>query len=96
MGSCVLRYLYNQDDHTDQSFNEQAVIQVPVGLIFLGASASFNAFVDVAVICLGASYAMPVFWSVPGQSREMCDDPYSRLGRWGYFIHWLVVLLCLP
>jgi amino acid transporter len=70
------------------------LIQVLLGLIFLGSSAAFNAFVGVAVICLGASYAMPVFLSVLGRRREMCDAPYS-LGRWGYFINWFAVLWVL-
>ncbi|PFH50108.1 hypothetical protein AMATHDRAFT_145964 [Amanita thiersii Skay4041] len=36
------------------------IIQILLGLIFLGSTAAFNAFVGVAVICLGASYTMPV------------------------------------
>lgn len=70
------------------------VIQVLLGLIFLGSSAAFNAFVGVAVICLGASYAMPVLLSVLGHRREMRDAPYN-LGRWGYIINWFAVLWVL-
>ncbi|KXN92553.1 Amino-acid permease BAT1 [Leucoagaricus sp. SymC.cos] len=69
-------------------------IQVLLGLIFLGSSAAFNAFVGVAVICLGASYAMPVLLSVLNQRRGMNGAPYS-LGRWGFFINWFAVLWVL-
>ncbi|TFK73072.1 hypothetical protein BDN72DRAFT_259470 [Pluteus cervinus] len=34
--------------------------QLLLGLIFFGSTAAFNAFVGVAVMCLGASYAMPI------------------------------------
>jgi len=67
------------------------LIQVLLGLIFLGSSAAFNAFVGVGVICLGASYAMPVLLSVLGKRREMQDAPFT-LGRWGYFINCFAVL----
>ncbi|XP_006455729.1 hypothetical protein AGABI2DRAFT_187912 [Agaricus bisporus var. bisporus H97] len=67
------------------------LIQVLLGLIFLGSSAAFNAFVGVAVICLGASYAMPVLLSVLNRRREMHDAPYN-LGRFGYFINGFAVV----
>ncbi|GLB44441.1 putative amino acid permease [Lyophyllum shimeji] len=35
-------------------------IQLLLGLIYLGSSTAFNAFVGVAVMCLGATYAMPI------------------------------------
>ncbi|KAF8882833.1 amino acid transporter [Infundibulicybe gibba] len=56
-------------------------IQLLLGLIYLGSSAAFNAFVGVAVICLGASYAMP----------DLEDAPFS-LGRWGTPINCITVL----
>ncbi|KAJ3568098.1 hypothetical protein NP233_g5935 [Leucocoprinus birnbaumii] len=79
------------------------MVQVLLGLIFLGSSTAFNAFVGVAVICLGASYAMPVFLAVLDRRRQMVDAPYN-LGRWGYIINWLavlwvlfeIVLFCMP
>ncbi|OAX30759.1 hypothetical protein K503DRAFT_668449, partial [Rhizopogon vinicolor AM-OR11-026] len=40
------------------AFLLSTAIQVLLGLIYLGSSAAFNAFVGVAVMCLGASYAM--------------------------------------
>lgn len=70
------------------------LIQVLLGLIFLGSSAAFNAFVGVGVICLGASYAMPVLLSVLDGRREMRDAPYN-LGRWGHPINWFAVVWVL-
>jgi len=70
------------------------LIQILLGLIFLGSSAAFNAFVGVGVICLGASYAMPVLLSILGKRREMQDAPYN-LGRWGYLINSFAVLWVL-
>ncbi|KAF9450506.1 amino acid transporter [Macrolepiota fuliginosa MF-IS2] len=70
------------------------LVQVFLGLIFLGSSTAFNAFVGVAVICLGASYAMPVLLSVLDGRRQMKDAPYN-LGRFGYLINWLAVLWVL-
>ncbi|TFK36093.1 amino acid transporter [Crucibulum laeve] len=67
------------------------MIQVLLGLIFLGSSAAFNAFVGVAVICLGASYAMPVAISLANGRENMVGAPFS-LGRWGWAINaWAVV-----
>jgi len=66
-------------------------VQVLLGLIFLGSSTAFNAFVGVAVMCLGVSYALPVLLSVLNRRREVFDAPYS-LGRWGYLINCIAVL----
>lgn len=66
-------------------------IQLLLGLIFLGSSAAFNAFVGVAVICLGASYAMPVAASLANGRRDMQDAPFN-LGRWGVPLNAFAVL----
>jgi len=79
------------------------VIQLLLGLIFLGSTAAFNAFVGVAVICLGASYAMPIAISVANGRRDMADAPFN-LGKWGYAINifaivWMafeIVLFSMP
>ncbi|KAJ7769666.1 amino acid transporter [Mycena maculata] len=57
-------------------------IQLLLGLIYLGSSAAFNAFVGVAVMCLGSSYAMPVAISLANGRGEVRDSPFS-LGRLG-------------
>ncbi|KAF7321187.1 Amino acid transporter [Mycena chlorophos] len=66
-------------------------IQLLLGLIYLGSSAAFNAFVGVAVMCLGASYAMPVALSLYAGRSEVRDSPFS-LGRWGPALNGLAVL----
>ena len=58
------------------------VIQLLLGLIYIGSMAAFNAFVGVAVMCLGASYAMPIAISLMNGRKDMADAPFS-LGRWG-------------
>jgi amino acid transporter len=67
------------------------VIQVLLGLIYLGSSAAFNAFVGVAVMCLGASYAMPVAILLLNGRQDMHDAPFN-LGRFGTVINSIAVL----
>lgn len=67
------------------------VIQLLLGLIYLGSTAAFNAFVGVAVMCLGASYAMPIAISLANGRKDMIDAPFS-LGRWGFAINSFAVL----
>jgi len=55
-------------------------IQVLLGLIYLGSSTAFNAFVGVAVMCLGSSYALPVAISLAGGRQDVADAPFG-LGR---------------
>ncbi|KAG2119417.1 amino acid transporter [Suillus clintonianus] len=79
------------------------VIQVLLGLIYLGSSAAFNAFVGVAVMCLGASYAMPVAISLVNGREDMRDAPFN-LGRFGtvinavavFWIMFAIVLFSMP
>ncbi|KAI9636211.1 amino acid/polyamine transporter I [Dioszegia hungarica] len=74
-----------------------------LGLIYLGSSAAFNAFTGVATICLGCSYAFPVFCSLARRRKMVRDAPFS-LGKFGYFINiltviWIIfsiVLFCMP
>jgi len=67
------------------------IIQLLLGLIYLGSSAAFNAFVGVAVMCLGASYAMPIAISLANGRKDMIDAPFS-LGGWGFWINLFAVL----
>ena len=66
-------------------------IQVLLGLIYLGSSTAFNAFVGVAVMCLGASYALPVAISLVGGRKEVADAPFG-LGRAGVIVNAIAVL----
>ncbi|OAX37073.1 hypothetical protein K503DRAFT_823049, partial [Rhizopogon vinicolor AM-OR11-026] len=73
------------------AFLLSTVIQVLLGLIYLGSSAAFNAFVGVAVMCLGASYAMPVAISLLNGRQDMHNAPFN-LGRFGTVINAIAVL----
>ncbi|KAI0318741.1 amino acid/polyamine transporter I [Amylostereum chailletii] len=85
------------------SFLLSTAVQVLLGLIYLGSSAAFNAFVGVAVICLGASYVMPVAVSLVEGRRQLVTAPYG-LGSWGILVNavavlWVLfslVLFCMP
>jgi amino acid transporter len=66
-------------------------IQVLLGLIYLGSSTAFNAFVGVAVMCLGASYALPVAISLARGRKEVADAPFG-LGRAGVVVNAIAVL----
>ena len=84
------------------AFLLSTAVQVLLGLIYLGSSAAFNAFSGVGVICLGASYAMPVAVSLAGGRRILVgrssEGGYSSaeklfsLGRWGTAVNALAVL----
>ncbi|KAG2046264.1 amino acid transporter [Suillus hirtellus] len=67
------------------------VIQVLLGLVYLGSSAAFNAFAGVAVMCHGASYAMPIAISLIDARRDMHDAPFN-LGSFGTVINAVAVL----
>jgi len=68
-------------------------VQLLLGLIYLGSSAAFNAFVGVAVICLGASYAMPIaILLFNGNGRKEMDGAPFSLGRWGWLANVIALL----
>jgi amino acid transporter len=69
-------------------------VQLLLGLIYLGSSTAFNAFIDVAVVCLGASNAMPVAVSLCNGRKDMEGVPFS-LGRWGIVLNGITVLWIL-
>ncbi|KAF9529855.1 amino acid transporter [Crepidotus variabilis] len=80
------------------------VIQLLLGLLFLGSSVAFNAFVGVASTCLGASYIMPIALSLIDRRETIRDAPFSLGDRLGWFLNvWAVlwtmleiVLYCMP
>ncbi|KAF9458116.1 amino acid permease-domain-containing protein [Collybia nuda] len=89
-------HTFSQVNHTlsDVPMNAHilsTMIQLLLGLIYLGSSAAFNAFVGVAVICLGTSYSMPVAISLVQGRKDMADAPYS-LGKWGPALNLIAVL----
>ncbi|EIW76916.1 amino acid transporter [Coniophora puteana RWD-64-598 SS2] len=79
------------DDVPVNAYILSTAIQVLLGLIYLGSSAAFNAFVGVAVMCLGASYAMPVAISLLNGRKDVHDAPFS-LGKWGNVVNAIAVL----
>ncbi|KAJ5248705.1 Amino acid/polyamine transporter I [Penicillium chermesinum] len=52
------------------------VIQMLLGLINLGSSSAFTAFVSVGVIALAAAYAMPIALSLMNRRREVMQAPW--------------------
>ncbi|EIW60115.1 amino acid transporter [Trametes versicolor FP-101664 SS1] len=66
-------------------------VEALLGLIFLGSSAAFNAFVGVEVMCLGASYAIPIIVLLAGGRKGVAGAPYP-LGNWGWFINVMAIL----
>jgi amino acid transporter len=76
------------------AFLLSTTVQLLLGLIYLGSSTAFNAFAGVAVVCLGASYAMPVAISLCNGRKDMKDTPFS-LGRWGTILNGIAVIWIL-
>ncbi|CAK5283999.1 unnamed protein product [Mycena citricolor] len=66
-------------------------IQLALGLLYLGSSTAFNAFVAVAVICLGASYTFPIAVSLSNGRKDMHDSPFP-LGRFGAAMNGIAVV----
>lgn len=57
------------------------VVQMLLGLINLGSSSAFTAFVSVGVIALAVSYAMPIALSLMHGRREVATAQWT-LGKW--------------
>jgi len=70
------------------------VVQLLLGLIYLGSSTAFNAFVGVAVVCLGASNAMPVVISLCNGRKDIKGARFS-LGKWGFVLNSVAVIWVL-
>lgn len=67
------------------------IIQMLLGLINLGSSSAFLAFVSVGVIALAVSYAIPIIMSLL-QSRAQANAAAWNLGNAiGYFVNILAV-----
>ncbi|KAF8837221.1 amino acid transporter [Paxillus ammoniavirescens] len=78
-------------DVPDNALLLSTAIQMLLGTIYLGSSTAFNAFVGVAVICLGTSNAMPVAVSLLNGRSDITDAPF-RLGRLGWVVNMIAVL----
>lgn len=73
-----------------------AGFNVLFGLLYLGPSVAFGAYIASCTIFLNVSYAFPVVTLlVRGrgvlEKHQMPDTPF-QLGRWGYAINWVAAL----
>ncbi|KAH7329571.1 amino acid permease [Stachybotrys elegans] len=79
------------------------VVQIVLGLIYFGSTAAFNAFSGVGVICLTASYAIPIAISLMTGRKQVRGGNFY-LGPLGVFcnvvsIAWSLLampLFCMP
>jgi len=62
-------------------------IQMLLGLINLGSSSAFTAFVSVGVIALAAAYAIPIFLSLWHGREEVGKAPWRLGGLVGRFVN---------
>ena len=75
-----------------------------LGLLYLGSSTAFNAFVSVGVIALAVSYGIPVAISVRARRRGVRAAPWALPPALGWFVNvvalaWIafeVVLFSMP
>ncbi|OLN91701.1 Polyamine transporter TPO5 [Colletotrichum chlorophyti] len=78
-------------------------VQIILGLIYFGSSAAFNAFSGVGVICLTASYAVPIAISLFGGRTHLVGAAFN-LGKFGVFANVVALawsclampLFCMP
>ena len=63
------------------------VIQMLLGLINLGSTSAFTAFVSVGVIALAAAYAIPITLSLVNGREEVSRAPWNCGSAVGYFVN---------
>ncbi|KAJ5281883.1 hypothetical protein N7478_007255 [Penicillium angulare] len=71
------------------------VIQMLLGLINLGSSSAFTAFVSVGVIALAAAYAIPISLSVLNGREEVKQAPWNCGSLVGYTVNILAIVWIL-
>lgn len=62
-----------------------------LGLIYLGSTSAFNAFVSVGVIALAVSYGIPILLSMLDSRRGVNSAPWTL----GKAVGWLVNVIAL-
>lgn len=80
------------------------VVQMLLGLINLGSSSAFTAFVSVGVVALAISYAIPIGASVFHGRREVNQAKFNCGPVFGLIVNWIallwiafeLVLFCMP
>ncbi|KAG9638483.1 amino acid transporter, partial [Aureobasidium melanogenum] len=68
------------------------LIQLLLGLINLGSSSAFTAFVSVGVIALAVSYAIPIILSLLASRREVNTAKWNLGSTIGYAVNILAVV----
>lgn len=71
-----------------------ALFNVLFGLLYLGPSVAYNAYISSCTIFLNCSYAGPIIiLLVRGRSTIMSERPDFPLGRiWGYVLNYISVI----
>lgn len=67
------------------------VVQMLLGLINLGSTVTFTAFISVGVIALALSYAIPIVISMLQKRHEVEKAPWN-CGKLGWVVNWLAVI----
>lgn len=67
------------------------VVQVLLSCLYFGSSAAFNAFISVAVICLGTSYVIPVIISVARGRDRLVGAKFYLGRRFGMFCNVITI-----
>jgi amino acid transporter len=67
------------------------LLQLLLGLINLGSTSAFTAFVSVGVIALAISYAIPIILSLLNRRKQVNTAPWNLGNAIGYIVNSLAV-----
>ena len=67
------------------------IVQMLLGLIYLGSSSAFTAFISVGVIGLAVSYAIPISISLWHRRKEVSTAPWNWGNTIGYTVNIIAV-----
>lgn len=84
-GSKVLAKVSHRHQMPVNAFLLCVAVQVLLSCLYFGSSAAFNAFISVAVICLGTSYVIPVIISVVRGRDQLAGAKFYLGRRFGLF-----------
>jgi amino acid transporter len=87
-----------------QALALMTLVQMALGLISLGSTSAFNAFISVGVIALSIAYAIPIILSMKGSRKEVRQARWQAKSLLGWAVNilalaWIVleiVLFALP
>ncbi|KAK7419751.1 hypothetical protein QQX98_003123 [Neonectria punicea] len=73
-----------------------SIFNVTFGLLYLGPSVAFSAYVASCTIFLNVSYALPVIILLIRDRavlrEHQSDTSHFKLGKWGYALNWVAAL----